>query len=176
MTRGKTVRRAEWSAADREAAFEAVLDAMAEGVTLEEAVKALERPVTAGAMRKWIAADEGWVVRYARAKRLLAQAWAEEAVRIARDSTTSSTAVDRVLIDTLKWAAAKANPAEYGERQTVEHQGAQTLSVKIVEDDMPVRNPEALAMLRAVEQAVLAPVTGEDAVVYALPRNTKLSS
>ncbi len=157
MSRAKKPSRPEWSADEREAAFEAVLDAMAEGTTLEEAVKALERPVTAGAMRKWIAADEGWVARYTRAKRLLAQAWAEEAVRIARDSTTSSTAIDRVLIDTLKWAAAKANPAEYGERQTVEHQGAQTLSVKIVEDDMPVRNADALAVVRAVEQAVMLP-------------------
>ena len=157
MSRTKKTARPDWSAAEREAAFEAVLDAMAEGVTLEEAVKALERPVTAGAMRKWIAADEDWVVRYTRAKRLLAQAWAEEAVRIARDSTTSSTAIDRVLIDTLKWAAAKANPAEYGERQTVEHQGAQTLAVKIVEDDVPVRNADALTMIRAVEQSVMLP-------------------
>lgn len=147
--------RPTWSAAEKASAFAAVLDAMAEGQTLDEAVKGLERPCTAGAMRRWIAEEEGWTVAYTKAKRLLAQAWAEEAVQIARDSTTSTTAIDRVLIDTLKWAAAKANPAEYGERQTVEHQGAQTLSVKIVEEDVPVRNVEAI---RAVEQAVLAPV------------------
>lgn len=152
----KVAARPVWSVAEKAEAFAAVLEAMAEGRTLDEAVKALPRPCTAGAMRRWIAEEEGWAGQYQQAKRLLAQAWAEEAVQIARDSTVSSTAVDRVLIDTLKWAAAKANPAEYGERQTVEHQGAQTLSVKIVEDDVPVRN---VAAIRAVEQAVIAPVT-----------------
>jgi hypothetical protein len=77
-------------------------------------------------------------------KTMLGQAFAEEAILVARESTSSTTATDRVLIETLKWAASKANPAEYGEKQTVEHQGTQTLQVKVVEDDAPVRNEKAL--------------------------------
>jgi hypothetical protein len=48
---------------------------------------------------------------------------------------------------------------EYGEKQTIEHQGAQTLSVKIVEDDAPVRNVMALnaAGKDALVSAVIAP-------------------
>jgi hypothetical protein len=166
--------RGEWTAEEKAEAFAGVLELMAEGETLDEAVKNLARPCTPGAMRKWIAADEAWVVQYARAKRLLAQAWAEEAVKIARNSTSSTTAMDRVLIDTLKWAAAKANPAEFGEKQTVEHQGSQTLQVRVVEEDIPERNPKALkstgdeiagALVNQVmTQALLAPAknTGEE--------------
>lgn len=137
-----------WSPEERLEAFEAVLDAMAEGETLEQGVKGLQarlgRSCTAGTLRRWIADDEAWAARYHRARRVLAQALADEAIQIARDSTSYSTATDRVLIDTLKWAAAKANPAEYGERQTVEHQGAQTLQVRVVEESPAVRNPEAM--------------------------------
>jgi len=155
--------RPEWSAEEKAAAFDAVLDAMAEGQTLEQAVRTLPRLCTAGAMRRWIAENEAWTAQYGRAKRLLAQALAEEAIQIARDSTQSTTAIDRVLIDTLKWAAAKANPQEFGDRQTVEHQGAQELAIKIVEDDVPVRNKEALkastaAQIRAVENALVSAV------------------
>jgi hypothetical protein len=71
-----------------------------------------------------------------------------------------------VLIETLKWAAAKANPVEYGEKQTVEHQGAQTLSVKIVEDDAPVRN--VMALNAAGKDALVSAVVSGPAF-FALP-------
>jgi hypothetical protein len=71
-----------------------------------------------------------------------------------------------VLIETLKWAAAKANPVEYGEKQTVEHQGSQTLSVKIVEDDAPVRN--VMALNSGGKDAVVSAVVSAP-MVFALP-------
>lgn len=127
---------------------EVVLDEMAEGHTLQETVKKVAKlrgePLTPGAVRRWIVGQEEWFLRYQRTKVLLGQAFAEEAILVARESTSSTTAMDRVLIETLKWAAAKANPVEYGEKQTVEHQGTQTLQVKVVEDEAPVRNAKAL--------------------------------
>jgi hypothetical protein len=144
----KRGKRGEWSEDDKAGIVERVLEGMAEGHTLSETVSAvsaaLEEKLTAGVVRRWIVAQEEWFVRYQRTKTMLGQAFAEEAILVARESTSSTTATDRVLIETLKWAAAKANPVEYGEKQTVEHQGAQTLSVKIVEDDAPVRNVMAL--------------------------------
>lgn len=144
----KRGKRGEWSEDDKVGIVERVLEGMAEGHTLSETVSvvsaALEEKLTAGVVRRWIVAQEEWFVRYQRTKTMLGQAFAEEAILVARESTSSTTATDRVLIETLKWAAAKANPVEYGEKQTVEHQGAQTLSVKIVEDDAPVRNVMAL--------------------------------
>ena len=88
---------------------------------------------------------------------LLGAAFAEEAIRVARESTSQTTAMDRVLIDTLKWAAAKAAPVEYGEKQVVEHQGQQTLQVKVLEEDAPVRNVKALK--ESVVAASLASAT-----------------
>lgn len=146
---------AAWSEQAKQEAVEQVLEAMAEGKTVREAVEALALGVTPGTVRRWMSDREEWMERYGKAKRLLAYALAEEAITVARESSNHSSAADRVLIDTLKWAAAKAHPAEFGERQTVEHQGAQSLTVKIVEDDVPMRNAQAI---RSVEQAVLQPV------------------
>jgi hypothetical protein len=158
----KTVKQAD--ATEKQAEIvEAVLDGMAEGHTLQETVKRVAKArgeqLTPGAVRRWIVGQEEWFVRYQRTKTLLGQAFAEEAILVARESTSGTTATDRVLIETLKWAAAKANPVEYGEKQTIEHQGAQTLSVKIVEDDAPVRNVMALnaAGKDALVSAVIAP-------------------
>jgi hypothetical protein len=160
----------KWSEAERREAVELVLDGMAEGKTLADTVRDIARQqrkagkigdavLTQGQVRRWVVEDETQFVQYQRMKRLLGQAFAEEALHIARESTTSSTALDRVLIDTLKWAAAKANPSEYGEKQTVEHQGAQTLQVKIVEDDAPIRNPKAAKQIgNAIATAMTTPV------------------
>jgi len=155
--------RRTWSDAVKADVVEAVLEGMAEGQTLQDTVRKVAQQqavkVTPGLVRTWIVAQDDWFRRYQKTKALLGQAFAEEAIAIARDSTTQSTAIDRVLIETLKWAAAKANPVEYGEKQTVEHQGAQTLQVRIVEDDVPLRNPKAAEQVgNAVATAMVAPV------------------
>jgi hypothetical protein len=166
----KRSKRGEWEEEERVAVVERVLEGMAEGHTLSETVKAvssaLGEPLTAGLVRRWIVAEEAWFQRYQRTKTMLGQAFAEEAILVARESTSSTTAMDRVLIETLKWAAAKANPVEYGEKQTVEHQGAQTLSVKIVEDDAPVRN--VMALNAAGKDALVSAVVSGPAF-FALP-------
>ena len=152
-----------WTEAEKAELVEEVLAGMAEGQTVQETVKerqkaswkaGVQSPLTPGLVRGWIRGKEEWWVRYQQMKPVLGQALAEEALRVARDSTVGSSGPDRVLIETLKWAASKANPAEFGEKQTVEHQGAQTLQVKIVEDDVPVRNPKA--MKEAVVTSLLA--------------------
>lgn len=149
-----------------------VLGRMADGQTVKEAVTAMKLDVSDGTVRRWMTEREEWAGEYQRAKKLMASAMAEEALRVARESTNYSSAADRVLIETLKWAAGKANPAEYGDRQTVEHQGAQTLQVKIVEDDVPVKNVRAMtdsakevvsgAIMQIAVQTPLRIAAGED--------------
>jgi hypothetical protein len=106
-------------------------------------------------VRRWVDERPEWVEGYQRAKKLMAAALAEEAIQVARETTNHSSAADRLLIDTLKWAAAKANPAEYGERQTVEHQGAQTLQVKVVEEEAPKLTPETARRIGAEVSSML---------------------
>lgn len=154
------------TAAQEEALLEAVMLGMAEGRMLSETVRRVAKEqglsVTPGQVRNWMVRDERWFLRYQRTRALLGQALAEEALDVARESTSHSTATDRILIETLKWAAAKANPAEYGERQTVEHQGAQTLQIKVVEDDAPgprhsLRPPDVT--VKALEGGALAMIS-----------------
>jgi len=156
-----------WSDEEQAEIVERVLVGMAEGKTLTDTVNAvgatLDRPVTPGTVRRWMIANEAWFGRYQRTKVLLGQALAEEAIQVARDSTSHSSNIDRVLIETLKWAASKANPTEYGERQTVEHQGAQTLQIKVIESEgtpaqgyLPPETPVAV-LAQASHTPLLAP-------------------
>ena len=127
----------------RTAVMELTLEGMVSGKTLQDVVQGLGYDPSI--IRRWLADDGEWALQYRKARLLQGQAMAEEAVRVARETSRSSNTEDKLLIETLKWAASKANPQEYGEKQTVEHQGAQTLSVKIVEDDAPVRNMAAMS-------------------------------
>ena len=146
-------RMAKHTSAERAEILEAVFEGMTNGQTLADTCRKLK--VSAGMVRQWIARDEDLSHRYQRLRPLLGAALAEEAIRVARESTSQTTAMDRVLIETLKWAAAKSAPVEYGDKQVVQHEGQQTLQVKVIEDEAPVRNVKALkeAAVTAVLQA-----------------------
>lgn len=165
-------------AEERAEVVEEVFAGMAEGKLLAETVRRVagERrlELTPGQVRNWLVRDEEWFGRYQRMKTLLGQALAEEAIEVARESTNQSTAIDRVLIETLKWAAAKSNPAEYGDRQVVEHQGAQRLEVKVVEESVPMRQTKEErrdgAKRMAVEGAVMRQISaGTESAVESIP-------
>ena len=151
------------SAEDRVAVMEEALEGMVSGRTLQDVVQ--ELGYDPSRIRQWLADDGEWAGKYRKARLLQGQAMAEEAVRVARETCRGSNTEDKLLIETLKWAASKANPQEYGDKQTVEHQGAQTLSVKIVEDDAPVRNQKALEAGK-VSAVISAPL------VFAVPAKT----
>ena len=127
---------------ERQAIIEAVFEGMADGKTVADTARKYK--LSPGTVRKWIADDEQAYARYVRMRPMMGAAFAEEAIRVARESSSQTTAVDRVLIETLKWGATKNAPLDYGEKQTVEHQGAQTISVKVVEENHPIRNQAAL--------------------------------
>jgi NAD-dependent oxidoreductase involved in siderophore biosynthesis len=87
--------------------------------------------ISAPTVWRWTAEDETARTMYAHAKHQAADALAEEAIRIALETTNETYSADRLKVDTLKWAAAKRRPKEYGERQAVETSGEQTLNVVI---------------------------------------------
>lgn len=122
----------EWTLEKKAEMVARVFDGMPEGLTLQQTcMKHGARP---GTVRMWIARNPDWSAEYQRLKPHLGAALAEEALRVARNSTSQTTAMDRVLIDTLKWAAGKAAPMEFGDRQVVQHEGAQELRIKVVEE------------------------------------------
>lgn len=140
--------------ARKEAVIEAVFVGMSEGKTVADVAR--EEKVSSGTIRRWLAEDEGTYARYLRARPLLGAHFAEEAVKVARETTNMTSPSDRLLVETLKWAASKCAPLEYGERQTVEHQGEQTLKVRVVEEEAPKPVAAATAMVRLAAGAPMA--------------------
>lgn len=138
-------------AAERASVIEAVLAGLADGKTVADTCRTLRR--SAGTVRNWLSEDEELYSRYRRARVLMGNALAEEAIEIARKSDNDRVMVDRLMVDTLKWASSKAAPQDYGDKQVVEHQGSQTISVKVLEED---RAPAIQAMAHAV---LAAPMT-----------------
>jgi transposase-like protein len=154
-------RESEHTPEERREILAQVLLGMANGRTVADTAR--EVKVRAGTIRQWIARDPAVYEEYRRMRPLLGAAFAEEAIRVARESSNATSAQDRTLIDTLKWAAAKAAPIEYGEKQVVEHQGQQTLQVKVLEEDAPVRNVQAL------KESVVAASLNTAATTLSLP-------
>ncbi len=157
-TNGYITGMAKVDASERASVIEAVLAGLAEGRTVADTCRTLRR--SAGAVRGWMADDEDLYMRYRRARVLMGNALAEEAIQIARDSVNDTVMVDRLTVDTLKWASSKAAPQDYGDKQVVEHQGAQTISVKVVEENRP---PAIAATARAV---IASPVATLPAGVF----------
>ena len=149
------------SVGEREEVLGRVFELMCGGVSVEESSKVVG--VAAGTLRAWILeASEEVRARYFVARRLWGAALAEEALVVARESVNQTSTVDKIRIDTLLRLAGKANPAEYGDKQVVEHQGTQVLEIKVVEEVKPMRQIAASAVVDAVvEPVVLDAGTGE---------------
>jgi len=66
---------------------------------------------------------EQFFERYARARSAQADSFFAEALDIARNTDPKRANADRVLIDTLKWAAGRLAPSKYGDRAQVDISG-----------------------------------------------------
>lgn len=147
--------RPKWSEEEKAGILEVVVERMCCGWTVEEAVRGVEGEfealgVNAGTVRMWVLrADPAFKQRYAEARVMLGSALAEEAILVARNTCNATAVADRLLVDTLKWKAGKANPRDYGEKQVVEHQGEQKLEIVVREESKPLRNPQLAGQLTA---------------------------
>ena len=106
---------------DKHAKMQAACDLIAIGKLVTEAAKTVG--INPATLWKWASADPVLGKMYAHAKDAAADALADEALEIARTTTNETYAADRLKVDTLKWAAAKRRPKEYGDRQQVEVSG-----------------------------------------------------
>jgi hypothetical protein len=112
------------------AKYETFIQAVEEGETVKTACQ--RSTVAWRTVSRWIADDANVTLdgepagaRYARARSVSAELWADKAVTAAEDARDKDDAqVARVKVDVYKWRAAMANPKEYGERRNVEVSGS----------------------------------------------------
>ena len=103
-----------------------ICDLIAEGLTLDQTAAKLR--VTARCILRWIGADEELGHEYAQARARQGDAYADRIAtvvdRVGDPDTPEHLKLDanqaRVMIDGLKWAAAKRAPKKYGDRITQE--------------------------------------------------------
>lgn len=120
---------------------------LSQGETLNQICKAPEFPVARPTIISWVNDDvDGFADRYARARALLLEHWAEEVVSISDDGSNDymerevaqgvfTEVVDqehiqrsRLRVDTRKWLLSKLAPQQYGERLQVEHETGPNLA------------------------------------------------
>lgn len=107
---------------------EALISAIKDGKMLAEI--AAEIGVVRGTLSNWIAADPSRSARAREARADAAAAYDEMAYENINSATdTFSLAKAREQAQHLRWRASKVNPKDYGERQTLDHQGSVAMTL-----------------------------------------------
>lgn len=88
---------------------------IAEGKLLHEVCRARRMPY-AGTVRQWLRENAAFRSRYTLARDTLADALAEDAIRVAREATPADATARRLYVDAIKWYVARIAPRKYGER------------------------------------------------------------
>lgn len=118
---------------EKSAVIEDVFNGMADGRVMSETLEPYG--LNAGTVRRWIASDEYWFYEYRKARLLMAQALAEEALQISRLTDNRTVTRDKLQIDTLQWAAIRMNPAEFGDKQQIQTDSKQTVEIRLIEEE-----------------------------------------
>lgn len=104
---------------------ERICEHIADGLGLAEVCR-LEGMPGRETVRRWLASEsdvfEPFRGMYARAREVQAHTHADEVLEVARKAKPETAAADRLLVDALKWSAAKRAPRVYGTERT-EHTG-----------------------------------------------------
>ena len=120
---------------DRLAVVEAVCRRIEAGELVDEA--ATSEGTDRRRIWEWTRSDSELSDVYARAREASAESLEMEAIRVARASTAETCSRDRLLIDTLKWAAAKRRPRVYGSRADLDSGEPQALGVVFLPEKRP---------------------------------------
>lgn len=120
-----------------------ILEALMEGKGLVEYCKRENTPARSS-IHKWLAEDDDFSDRYARAREVQADVIFDECLDIADqyDSLKDKLTVDhinraRLRIDTRKWTAGKLRPKKYGDKVDIEHSGKITEVREIIYEAKP---------------------------------------
>lgn len=131
---------ATYSPAERLAIVTAACELIGQGEIVLDACKA--QGITRISLWRWCKDDTTLGQIYASARDLSAGALDDEALRVARATTPERCQADRLLVDTLKWAAAKRRPREYSEKHQVDVMGGEDNTLRIVVERMGAEERE----------------------------------
>jgi hypothetical protein len=110
--------------------FAAVCQRIADGELIKDAAKA--EGVDRMTVWRWLKDSVEFRDMYARARDEAADALADEALEVARGSVPERAASDRLLVDTLKWTAAKRRPRYYSDKMDLTSDGEKLSGVVIL--------------------------------------------
>ncbi len=132
--------------------FDGILVRMANGETLTRILKEENQPDYCVFMN-WVQSSEELYKKYARARQIQADYFADQTVEISDTETDNNRARNRM--DARRWHAAKIAPRKYGDKVVQEHTGEgggpiaiASLNLKGLNDD------ELLAMQKMLTKAV----------------------
>ena len=94
--------------------FDTLIDAVEAGTTLKASIR--EAGTSWRALSQHILSDEEAASRYTRARKTAGTFYADRALDAAMEATPIDVQVKRLQVDTLKWRAAMADPASWGEK------------------------------------------------------------
>lgn len=108
---------------DRDVAT-AVLERVGDGLTLVDSCTQLGLPPRW--VRAWVLENaDGMAERYAQARRMQAESWADVLVAVADDATDDDAQTAKLRIDTRKWLMGK-NSERFSDKSTLVHEGSKT--------------------------------------------------
>ena len=115
----------------------AIIESVCEGMTLRQIAKMKGMPPVA-TMYYWASKYKEFKSDLATARKVRGEMLADEALDIARATTSMKSRADKLKIDTLKWAAKVNNPEVFSD--TIKHTGDASNPIQIVVDTGIKRN------------------------------------
>lgn len=106
-----------------EALADRICDELMDGKSLVKICAAEDMPHRSTVIR-WMAADEDFATKCARAREAQADYMDDMILDVAMASTSDTAAADRVKISAFQWRASKLQPKKYGDRLDLNHSGA----------------------------------------------------
>jgi hypothetical protein len=131
-----------------------ILTRVSEGETLRQVAR--DEGVPESSIRQWIRSDiDGLAARYAQARTMQIDSWADEIVTVAYDLTIDP-AEKRVRCDQLRWLLSKLAPTRYGERLLVAGDAENPVQVLHNKIDLGALTSDQLDALERLADALIA--------------------
>jgi len=109
----------------------AIIEYLCEGLTLREISSKRGMP-PASTIHYWASKYKAFKHDMVEARKVRGEQFADEAIDVARNSSAMTSRADKLLVDTLKWAAKVNNPEQFGD--AIVHKGDAAHPIQILVD------------------------------------------